>query len=116
MVQQCCCNKTESENEMRHFTLNDGTIIRSEKQAATEFHNVHAMHTETGSDLATLKNVIKDNDAFAWFRHGIALTVQKTSRFDKDAAITLLQKLGATDKQIAALTVNGTTKRVSLAK
>ena len=101
---------------MKHLTLNNGTTIRSEKQAAAEFHNVHAMHDEIKSDLATLKTVIKDNDAFAWFSHGIALKIQKTSSFDKSAAIELLQKLGATDVQIAKLTKTGETKRVSLAK
>tara|TARA_R100000306_G_C4366537_1_gene137909 strand:+ start:949 stop:1323 length:375 start_codon:yes stop_codon:yes gene_type:complete len=116
MVQQACCNKTESEKDMKHFTLNNGTTIRSEKQAAEEFHNVHAMHDETRSDLATLKTAIKDNDAFSWFRHGVALTVQKTSSFDKSGAIDLLRELGATDKQIAKLTKSGETKRVSLAK
>ena len=89
---------------MKHFTLNNGTTIRSEKQAAAEFHNVHAMHDETKSDLATLKTAIKDNDAFEWFRHGVALTAQKTSSFDKSAAIDLLRELGATDQQIAKLT------------
>ncbi len=101
---------------MKHFTLNSGTIIRSEKQAAAEFHNIYAMHDETKSDLATLKTVIKENDAFAWFRHGIALTVQKTASFDKSAAISLLRDLGATEQQIAKLTKSGETKRVSLAK
>jgi len=109
-------NKTESEKDMKHFTLNNGATIRSEKQAAAEFHNIHTMHDETKTDLATLKTAIKDNDAFAWFRHGIALTVQKTSSFDKSGAISLLRDLGATDKQIAKLTKSGETKRVSLAK
>ena len=85
---------------MKHLTLNNGTTI----------------HDEIKSDLATLKTVIKDNDAFAWFSHGIALKIQKTSSFDKSAAIELLQKLGATDIQIAKLTKTGETKRVSLAK
>mgnify|MGYP003679259091 FL=1 len=101
---------------MKHFTLNDGTTIRSEKQAAEAFIIAHAMHDETKSDLATLKTTIKDNDAFEWFRHGVALKVQKTSSFDKSAAIILLRELGATDKQIAKLTKSGETKRVSLAK
>ena len=120
MVEHTCSSehkhKTESEKDMKHFTLNNGTTIRSEKQAAAEFHNVHAMHDETKSDLATLKSAIKDNDGFAWFRHGVALTVQKTSSFDKSGAIKLLRELGATDKQIAKLTKSGETKRVSLAK
>ena len=120
MVEHTCSSehkhKTESEKDMKHFTLNNGTTIRSEKQAAAEFHNVHAKHDETKSDLATLKSAIKDNDGFAWFRHGVALTVQKTSSFDKSGAIDLLRELGATDQQIAKLTKSGETKRVSLAK
>ena len=101
---------------MKHFTLNDGETIRSEKQAAEAFVIVHAKHDKTKSDLATLKTTIKDNDAFEWFRHGIALTDQPTSSFNKSDAIDLLLKLGATDQQIAKLTKSGKTKRVSLAK
>tara|TARA_R110000765_G_scaffold404968_1_gene501440 strand:+ start:45 stop:350 length:306 start_codon:yes stop_codon:yes gene_type:complete len=101
---------------MKHLTLNNGITIRSEKQAAEAFLIVHAMHDETKSDLATLKTTIKDNDAFEWFRHGVALTAQKTSSFDKSGAIILLRELGATDKQIDKLTKSGETKRVSLAK
>ena len=101
---------------MKHFTLNNGTTIRSEKQAAAEFLSVHATHDEIKSDLAELKTVIKDNAAFAWFRHGIALKLQKTSSFDKIGAIRLLRELGASEKQIAKLTKLGTTQRVSLAK
>ena len=101
---------------MKHFTLNNGETIRSEKQAAEAFIIVHAMHDETKSDLATLKTTIKDNDAFEWFRHGVALKVQKTSSFDKIGAIRLLRELGASEKQIAKLTKLGTSQRVSLAK
>jgi hypothetical protein len=100
---------------MKHLTLQNGTTIRSEKQAAAEFFIVHALNEVTKTDLATLKSVIKEND-FAWFRHGISLTMQPTSSFDKVGAISLLRKLGATEKQIAKLTKSGATKRVSLAK
>ena len=101
---------------MKHFTLNNGTTIRSEKQAAAEFLSVHATHAKISSDLDTLKSTIKENDAFAWFRHGIALTTPPTKSFDKTGAIRLLRKLGATDNQIAKLTITGKTQRVSLAK
>jgi|TARA_R110000764_G_scaffold19346_1_gene50926 hypothetical protein len=101
---------------MRHFILSNGTTVRSEKQAAAEFLSVHAAHAKISSDLDTLKSTIKENDAFAWFRHGIALTTPPTKSFDKTGAISLLRKLGATDKQIAKLTITGKTQRVSLAK
>ena len=101
---------------MRHITLLNGTIIRNEKQAAAEFFTVHASHEVTKNDLATLKSVIKENDGFAWFRHGIAVKYQPTSSFDKAGAIKLLRKLGVTEKRIDKLTLSGKTKRVSLAK
>jgi hypothetical protein len=101
---------------MKHLTLLNGTVIRSEKQAAAEFFTVHASHEVAKTDLATLKSAIKGNAAFEWFRHGIALTMQPTSKFDKAGAIALLEKLGATEKQIAKLTTRSTTQRVEKAK
>jgi len=116
MVQHACCNKLESENVMKHLTLLNGAVIRSEKQAAAEFFIVHASHEVAKTDLATLKSVIKENDAFEWYRHGISVKYQPTSKFDKAGAIALLEKLGATEKQIAKLTTHGSAPRVDKAK
>jgi len=106
----------KARKEMEHFTLKNGTTIRSEKQAAAEFLKVHADQAKLKADLDTLKDTIKANDAFAWFRHGIKVSVKPTSSFDKEKAITLLKKLGVTDRKIANLTRYGQTKRVELAK
>ena len=101
---------------MKHIILNNGTTIRREKQAAEEFITVHELHKEVKNDLDTLKLAIKDNDGFAWYRHGIAVKYQPTVSFDKAGAIKLLRKLGATEDQISKLTTSGKVKRVSLAK
>jgi hypothetical protein len=102
---------------MKHIILNNGTTIRSEGQAAAEFITVHADNEKTKSDLGILKTFIKDNAAFAWAIHGITLELKSgTSYFSQDAAKKLLREKGATEEEIDALTIKGTTKRVSLAK
>jgi len=101
---------------MKHVTLNNETIIRSEKQAAAEFVKVHADHDKVKEDLATLKSIIKTNGAFDWFAHGIKLSMQETNSFDKKGAINLLIQLGATEEEIDSLTRKGQTPRVELIK
>jgi hypothetical protein len=101
---------------MKHLTLLNGATLRSEGQIAEEFFVVHASHAQAKHDLDTLKTVIKENDAFAWYRHGISVKDQPTLKFDKAGAIALLEKLGATQKQIAKLTTIGSAPRVDKAK
>jgi len=101
---------------MKHVTLNNETIIRSEKQAAAEFVKVHADNDKVKEDLATLKSIIKTNGAFDWFAHGIKLSMQETNSFDKKGAINLLITLGATEEEIDNLTRKGQTPRVELIK
>ena len=101
---------------MKNLTLLNGTTLRSEGQLAEEFFVVHASHAQAKHDLDTLKTAIKANDAFEWYRHGISLKDQPTTKFDKAGAIALLEKLGATDKQIAKLTTIGSAPRVDKAK
>ena len=61
MVEHTCSSehkhKTESEKDMKHFTLNNKTIIRSEKQAAAEFIKIHAKNDKIKEDLSTLKSL-----------------------------------------------------------
>lgn len=109
-------NKTESEKDMKHFTLNNKTIIRSEKQAAAEFIKIHAKNDKIKEDLSTLKSVIKTNSAFDWAANGIKLSMQPTKSFDQKGAINLLITLGATEEEINNLTRTGKTQRVELAK
>ena len=117
MVQhECCKQQTESEKEMKHITLKNETIIRSKKQVAAEFVKVHADQAEAKSDLETLKTIIKTNRAFDWLAHGIKLSMQPTTCFDKEGAINLLIKHGATEEEIADLTTKGQTPRVDLVK
>lgn len=101
---------------MKHFTLKNETIIRSKKQVAAEFVKVHADQAEAKADLDTLKDVIKSNRAFDWLAHGIKLSTQPTKYFDKEEAKKLLKKLGATEAEIADLTIKGKTARVELVK
>lgn len=101
---------------MKHFTLNNKTIIRSEKQAAAEFIKIHAKNDKIKEDLSTLKSIIKTNGAFDWFAHGIKLSMQPTNSFDKKGAIKLLIQLGATEEEIDSLTRKGQTPRVELIK
>jgi len=100
---------------MKHITLLNGTIIRNEKQAASEFFTVHALHEVTKNDLATLKSVIKENDAIAWFRHGISVHRNKTNDlFDKDEAKKIIKmlsgKLGYSENKTAKLIARCTKK------
>ena len=94
-------NNKESEKEMKTINLINGTTIRSEKQLAQAFVSVYAEHRSVSADLATIKSAIKENAAYDWFVHGIDVQDRTAERFNKDAAIKLLVKLGATEKQIA---------------
>jgi len=100
---------------MKHFKLSDKTIVKSLKQVGELFCTYHATEANAKKDLKLLKEAIKENTAYDWFRFNIDLNLNaSTSSFDKKEAIRLLYELGATTKQVEALTVKGTTKKVSL--
>jgi hypothetical protein len=102
---------------MKHFELSDETTVKSLKQVGELFPTYHATEAKAIKDLKLLKKAIKENTAYDWFSLNIDLNPNsKTSYFDKDEAIRLLYELGATIKQVEALTVKGTTKKVSLKK
>ena len=95
---------------MKHFILEDGTVLKSEKQTAETFRKLHKKAWFINKDLEACKKIVIENsDHVSWFANGISVTLaEKTSRFNKDKAIKLLEKLGATEKQIADLTKDGT--------
>ena len=100
---------------MKHFELSDKTTVKSLKQVGELFFTYHATEAHAKNDLNRLKVAIKENTAYDWFKHRINLNpTASTSSFNKAGAIRLLYELGATTKQVEALTVKGTTKKVSL--
>jgi len=100
---------------MKHFELSDKTIVKSLKQVGELFPAYHATEAKAKNDLTLLKEAIKENTAYDWFSLNIDLDPNaSTSSFNKKEAIRLLYELGATTKQVEALTVKGTTKRVTL--
>ncbi len=86
---------------MKTIKLINGTTIRSEKQLAKAFGSVYAEHRSVSAHFATVTTTNKENAAYDWFVHGIDVQDRTAERFNKDAAIKLLVKLGATEKQIA---------------
>mgnify|MGYP003667386483 FL=1 len=101
--------------KMKHFELSDETTVKSLKQVGELFPTYHAIDAKAKNDVKLLKEAIKENTAYDWFSLNINLNPNaSTSSFDKKEAIRLLYELGATTKQVEALTVKGTTKKVSL--
>jgi len=100
---------------MKHFELSDKTIVKSLKQVGELFLTYHEKEANSKNDVTLLKEAIKENTAYDWFSFNINLNPNaSTSSFNKKEAIRLLYELGATTKQVEALTVKGTTKRVTL--
>jgi len=101
---------------MKHFTLENGTVLKSEKQTAEAFRKLHKKAWFVNKDVEACKKIVIENsDHVSWFANGISVTLaETTSRFNKNAAIKLLEKLGATEKQIADLTSTGTRDVVKL--
>ena len=86
---------------MKHITLKDKTILRSEKQVAEKFLVVHKEHADKKDDLNTIKAFVRANP-WDWAMHGIRVTVGKGDlRLDGEKVKALLLELGATEKQIA---------------
>ena len=101
---------------MKHFTLENGTVLKSEKQTAETFRKLHKKAWFINKDVEACKKIVIENsDHVSWYANGISVTLaETTSRFNKNAAIKLLEKLGATEKQIADLTTTGTRDVVKL--
>ena len=117
MLQHTCCKRqTQKARKMKTFTLNNGQEISTMNECAAQFFKAHETHETAKQDLDAIKKAIKENDALAWFKYGVSLTVKTTERFNKEKAISLLSALGATDQQIADCYVAISSKAVSKAK
>ncbi len=114
MVQHVCCKQLESEN-MKTILLTDETKITTIKECGKAFFTWHKKEADAKANLDAIKKAIKENDAVQWFKHGISIDVKEPNNFNKDKALDLLDKLGATDEQIASCYVKGSYKTVSKA-
>ena len=101
---------------MKTLFLNDGTTITTIKKCGEAFFTWHKIEADANANLNVIKKAIKENDAIAWFRQGIAVEIKEPNNFNKDKAIALLKKLGATEKQIASCYVKSSYKTISKAK
>ena len=98
---------------MNTILLNDGTAITTVKECGKAFYTWHQKEAVAKSNLDAIKKAIKENDAVKWFKHGISIDVKEPNNFNK--ALDLLDKLGATDEEIASCYVKGNYKTVSKA-
>ena len=100
---------------MKTLLLNDGTAITTVKECGKAFYTWHQKEAAAKSNLDAIKKAIKENDAVQWFKHGISIDVKEPNNFNKDKALALLKKRGATDEEIASCYVRGSYKTVSKA-
>ena len=100
---------------MNTILLNDGTAITTVKECGKAFYTWHQKEAVAKSNLDAIKKAIKENDAVKWFKHGISIDVKEPNNFNKDKALDLLDKLGATDEEIASCYVKSSHKAVSKA-
>ena len=87
---------------MKHITLKDKTILRSEKQVAEKFLVVHKEHADKDADLKTIKAFVRANP-WDWAMHGIKVTANKGRlAINEKQTLEVLLELGATSEQIAS--------------
>ena len=65
--------------KMKHFELSDKTMVKSLKQVGELFPDYHATEAKAIKDLKLLKEAIKENTAYDWFRLNINLKTDATS-------------------------------------
>lgn len=93
----------------------DETEISTMKECAKQFHKWHATQSEAETNLDAIKRAIK-SEPLEWFRFGISVTVKKPNKFNKHLALEVLNKLGATEEQIAGCYKESKYKVVSKAE
>ena len=93
----------ESEKVMQAFTIkynHSDETISTMAECAKQYFIWHKAHSHAKDNLEAIKKAIKSDDGLAWFQYGIAVTLETPSKFNKAAALELLEKLGATQAQI----------------
>ena len=93
---------------MRALLLKDETTITTVKECGEAFFTWHKIQADANANLNTIKAAIKENDAIAWFKHGISVDRNKTNDlFDKDEAKKIIKelskKLGYSENKTAKL-------------
>ena len=98
---------------MKTILLTDETKITTINECGKAFFTWHKKEADAKANLDAIKKAIKENDAVKWFKHGISIDVKEPNNFNKDKALALLKKRGATDEEIASCYVKGSYKTVS---
>ena len=98
---------------MKTLLLSDETKITTIKECGEAYFTWHKKEADAKANLSAIKKAIKENDAVKWFKYGISIDVKEPNNFNKDKALALLKKRGATDEEIASCYVKGRYKNVS---
>jgi|TARA_R100000687_G_C6293386_1_gene92507 tRNA U55 pseudouridine synthase TruB len=102
---------------MKHFTLKNGTVLKSEKQTAEVFKTLHKEAYHINADVKSCKTIMLTNNVFNWFANGIDITIgEKYSSFSQSDAIEMLKEKGATEKEIKSLYKNKKRNVIKLPK
>ena len=94
MVKHSCFKQTEKERKMNTILLKDGTAITTVKECGEAYFIWHKKEADAKTNLTAIKKAIKENDAVAWFKHGISVERNKVNNnFDKDEAQAVITEL-----------------------
>ena len=64
------------------------------KECGEAYFTWHKKEADAKANLTAIKKAIKENDAVAWFKHGISVERDKTNNnFDKDEAQEVITEL-----------------------
>ena len=94
MVKHSCFKQTEKERKMETILLTDETKITTIKECGEAYFTWHKKEADAKTNLSAIKTAIKENEAVAWFKHGISVERNKVNNnFDKDQAKEVITEL-----------------------
>lgn len=79
---------------METILLTDETKITTIKECGEAYFTWHKKEADAKTNLSAIKTAIKENEAVAWFKHGISVERNKVNNnFDKDQAKEVITEL-----------------------